>query len=93
MPIKKILWASDGSKESRDALRWAEILANQFGARVIGLSVLETLNRDALKAPADLSKEILRIECVTEKKETTRLTQVRNVLEKRGIKAEVRIAT
>jgi nucleotide-binding universal stress UspA family protein len=71
MPIKRILWASDGSKESRDALRWAEILANQFGARVIGLSVLETLNRDTLKMPADLRKEILRIDSESEKKETT----------------------
>jgi hypothetical protein len=30
MPITRILWASDGSKESRDALRSAETLANQF---------------------------------------------------------------
>jgi nucleotide-binding universal stress UspA family protein len=92
MQIKKILWASDGSKESRDALRWAEILANQFSARVIGLSVLETLNRRTLKMPADLRKDILRIDSETEKKEITRLTQVRKALEKKGIKAAVRIA-
>jgi nucleotide-binding universal stress UspA family protein len=92
MSIKTILWASDGSKESRDALRWAEILANQFGARVIGLSVIETLNRSTLKMPANLRKDILRIDSETEKKEITRLTQVRKTLEKKGIKATVRIA-
>jgi len=31
MPITRILWASDGSKEFRDALRLAEIVVNQFG--------------------------------------------------------------
>jgi nucleotide-binding universal stress UspA family protein len=92
MPIKKILWASDGSKQSRDALRWVEMLANQFGARVIGLSVIETLNRGTLKMPADLRRNISRIDSVTEKKEITRLTKVQKALEKKGIKAAVRIA-
>jgi nucleotide-binding universal stress UspA family protein len=92
MPIKKILWASDGSKQSRDALRWVEMLANQFGARVIGLSVIETLNRGTLKMPADLRRNISRIDSVTEKKEITRLTKVQKALEKKGIKAVVRIA-
>jgi nucleotide-binding universal stress UspA family protein len=92
MQVKRILWASDGSKESREALRWAEILAHRFGARVVGLSVLETVNRDTLKIPADLRKDILRIDREIEKKETTRLAQVRKALEKRGIKAEIRIA-
>jgi nucleotide-binding universal stress UspA family protein len=92
MQIKKILWASDGSKQSRDALKWAEVLANQFGATVIGLSVLETLNRGTSKMPAGLRKDILRIDSRTEKREMNRLTQVRKALEKKGIKAAVRIA-
>jgi nucleotide-binding universal stress UspA family protein len=91
MQIKKILWASDGSRQSRDALRWAEILANQFGARVIGLSVIETLNRGTLKMPADLRRDISRIDSEVEKKEITQLTRVRKALEKKGIKAAVRI--
>jgi nucleotide-binding universal stress UspA family protein len=91
MPIKKILWASDGSKQSRDALRWVEILANLFGARVIGLSVIETLNRGTLRMPADLRRNISRIDSVTEKKEITRLTKVQKALAKKGIKAAVRI--
>jgi len=39
MQIKKILWASDGSTESVDALRWAEVFASQYGAKVIALNV------------------------------------------------------
>ena len=30
MEIKKILWATDGSKESEEALSWAETLALAF---------------------------------------------------------------
>jgi nucleotide-binding universal stress UspA family protein len=92
MQIKKILWASDGSKQSRDALRWAEVLANQFGARIISLNVIETLNRGTLKMPANLRRDISRIDSEAEKKEMNRLTKVQKALEKKGIKAAVRIA-
>jgi nucleotide-binding universal stress UspA family protein len=86
MQIKKILWASDGSKQSRDALRWAEVLANQFGARVIGLSVIETLNRGTLKMSANLRRDISRIDSEAEKKEMTRLTKVQKALDKKESK-------
>jgi nucleotide-binding universal stress UspA family protein len=92
MQITKILWASDGSKQSRDALRWAEMLANQFGATLIGFSVIETLNCGTSKMPSVLRKTILRIDSETEKKEMVRLTQVRKALEKKGIKSVARIA-
>jgi nucleotide-binding universal stress UspA family protein len=59
---------------------------------VVALSVLETLNLDTLDVAADLRKEILRIDLEREERETARLTRVRNALEKRGIKAEIRIA-
>jgi nucleotide-binding universal stress UspA family protein len=93
MPIKKILWASDGSKESRDALRWAEIFATQFGAKVIALSVQETLNLSTLEVPDDLKREVSLIDSAMAKREARRLARVKDFLQKKGIEAELRIAT
>ncbi|HXK27746.1 MAG TPA: universal stress protein [Candidatus Binatia bacterium] len=92
MPVKRILWASDGSKESDNALRWAKMFATRFDAKVTALNVLETLNLDTLEVADDLKREISRIDSAIKKKETKRLTHVRTVLEKLGIKAEMRIA-
>ncbi len=44
MQIREILWASDGSKESRVALRWGELLAKRLGSKIIAFTVLETPN-------------------------------------------------
>ncbi len=40
--INKILWASDGSKNSDNALKCVELLAMKFKADIIGLSVIDT---------------------------------------------------
>ena len=40
--INKILWASDGSRDSNEALKCAELLAIKFKASIIGLSVMDT---------------------------------------------------
>ncbi|HSE83409.1 MAG TPA: universal stress protein [Thermodesulfobacteriota bacterium] len=40
--INKILWASDGSKNSNEALKCVELLAAKFKASVIGLNVIDT---------------------------------------------------
>lgn len=40
MMIDKILWASDGSEDSNEALKWAELMAKKFKAEIIGLSVI-----------------------------------------------------
>lgn len=40
--MKKILWASDGSKESEEALGFAVLLAKIFSSQVVGIYVSET---------------------------------------------------
>jgi nucleotide-binding universal stress UspA family protein len=75
MQLKKILWASDGSKESDEALKWANILANRFGAKVIALNVLETLNAESLKSADHLKREISLIESGTGQTQARRLTR------------------
>lgn len=92
MQIKRILWASDGSKESGDALAWAKFVASRFDATVIALNVVEPLNVETLELTADLKKEISRVESGTGKAEGRRLARIRNMLEKMGIKAEPRVA-
>lgn len=38
--IKKIIWASDGSNESEEALNYAVFFAKNFGSEIIGISVI-----------------------------------------------------
>lgn len=39
--IKKIIWASDCSKESEEALNYAVFLAQKFNSEIIGINVIE----------------------------------------------------
>jgi nucleotide-binding universal stress UspA family protein len=93
MSIKKILWASDGSEESLDALRWVEVFATRYDANVLALSVFETANLNPSAIADDLRKEIYLVDSEITKKETRRLTQITNALERKGIKAETHVAT
>ena len=93
MSVKNILWASDGSEESLNALRWVEVLATRYDANVIALSVFETANLNPSAIADDLRKEIYLIDSEITKKETRRLTQITNALERKGIKAETHVAT
>src|SRR3989337_3930850 len=38
--IKKIIWASDGSLESEEALNYAVFLAKRFGSEITGIHVI-----------------------------------------------------
>jgi nucleotide-binding universal stress UspA family protein len=93
MEIKTILWASDGSKESRHALRWAELWATRFRAKVVALSVQETPNLSNLEVPSDLKREISLMDSKLASREVRRLARVKEVLKKKGIDVEVRTAT
>lgn len=45
MKINKILWATDGSKVSQDALNWAKLFAKTFGAEMMGIHVLKPIEK------------------------------------------------
>jgi nucleotide-binding universal stress UspA family protein len=45
LKINKILWATDGSKVSRDALNWGKLFAKTFGAEIIGIHVLKPIEK------------------------------------------------
>ena len=92
MQIKKILWASDGSKESLEALKWAVIFATRYGAKITALNVIESPNISPLKVSDDLKRDISLIDSVMGKREARRLDGVHKVLRKKGIKVEARVA-
>ncbi|MGB7293559.1 MAG: universal stress protein [Thermodesulfobacteriota bacterium] len=43
--IKKIIWATDGSKESEEALNYARFFAQRFNSEIIGVHVIEMPER------------------------------------------------
>ena len=92
MQLNKILWASDGSKESRGALRWAEMFAGRFGAKVVAMSVIESPDISRLEVSDKLKKELSLIDRELVTKETERLRRVAAILKQKGIAAETRVA-
>ena len=38
--IKRVLWATDGSKVSKEALKYAILFAENFGSDIIGIHVI-----------------------------------------------------
>jgi nucleotide-binding universal stress UspA family protein len=92
MQIKKILWASDGSKESLEALKWAVIFATRYDAKITALNVIESTNISTLKVSDDLKKDISLVDSVMGKTEARRLDGVSKILRKKGIKVETRVA-
>jgi nucleotide-binding universal stress UspA family protein len=91
MQIKKILWASDGSKESREALRWAELCATRLGASVSALSVIESPDLCTLELPDDVKRKIALIDHRLGRRTDNRLKRLGRVLEQKGIKTETRV--
>jgi nucleotide-binding universal stress UspA family protein len=91
MQIKKILWASDGSRESRDALRWAELFATRLGASVSALSVIESPDLCTLELPDDVKRKIALIDRDLGRRTDNRLKRLGRVLEQKGIKTETRV--
>ena len=92
MSIKKILWASDGSKESLDALRWAEMFASRSGAKVIALHVVERSSSSGFKASERPKEDVSLVDRESITKETERVRRVGTSLEKKAIEVETRVA-
>lgn len=82
MEINKILWASDGSPESNEALKYVELLAKKYDSQVIGLSVIEKFNLDRIQIPLHIRKELLIIQSENEK---TEFERIRNSLNHIGV--------
>lgn len=91
MQIKKILWASDGSTESRNALKWVELCATRLGASVSTLSVIESPDLCTLELPNDVKRKIALVHRRLGRRTDNRLKRLGRVLEQKGIKTETRV--
>lgn len=81
--IDKILWASDGSKDSVEALRYAELLATRFKAKIFGLYVIPDYYELAERLPSDKKDRFTEWVEETKSKERESLGQIaRNFKEK-----------
>jgi nucleotide-binding universal stress UspA family protein len=92
MRMREILWASDGSSESRSALRWGELLAQRLGSKIIAFTALEA---PAARSPAfsdEVRAEISAMEAKIRRRETKRLERIKGVLVRKGFKAETKVA-
>jgi|Deesub1362A_J573_1020465.scaffolds.fasta_scaffold00453_24 nucleotide-binding universal stress UspA family protein len=98
--LQKILWATDFSEEAREALRYAEALAEPYGAEIIALHVMIDLSPVFYDTEVVVKGELLaRVNTVKQevyqrleryKESTPRLTQV---MVKEGKEAPVIIET
>ncbi len=93
MEIKKILWASDGSNESEEALRYVGLFANKYGSEVIGLSVIQPVDLSGLKVSPEIKKELVSIQATLERREYERVKKALEQLEPREIKWGISIRT
>ncbi len=90
MNIKKILWASDGSKESDSALRYATFLAEKFEAEILSIFVSEIHFpiTSLFPVPEDAIMDIVE---KTEKRFENRFIRVSKRLKEKGINSTFKI--
>jgi nucleotide-binding universal stress UspA family protein len=83
--IKKIIWATDGSRESEEALNYAVFLAQRFNSQIIGIHVIPT-NEGLLYAyTRDPDSELFRwVEKATENQKA-RLVSIAEKLSIQGL--------
>ena len=90
MKLKKILWASDGSKESDRALRYATFLAEKSGAEILSLFVSEI--HFPITSLYPISEDVVMdIVEKTEKKFERRFERLSKRLKGRGINSTHKI--
>lgn len=90
MKIRKILWATDGSREADSALRYATFFAETWGAEIICLYVSEISFPIASLSPIP-ENVIMEVVEKTEKKFESRFERVIKKLEKKGIDCKYKI--
>lgn len=92
--INKILWASDGSKNSNEALKCVELLAMKLKSRVIGLSVIDTYYHIVESLSSDEKDRFINwVEETLKSNERKRLMSIADDLSTKGIGFQIKIET
>lgn len=91
--IDKIVWASDGSKDSAEAIKYLELIAGKFGTEIIGSYILPDYYEVEITKdfPATKSDLIAKFIGETESKHTERLNRLARIFREKGIKFRVEI--
>ena len=92
--IKKILWASDGSPDSLDALEYVEEIANRCKAQVVGLYVIPDYFEVDIKDQFPEQEYDLIAKWIkeTESSESDRLNNIAREFENKGHSFKTRIS-
>lgn len=84
--INKILWATDGSKESLEALKYAELLSIKYDAPIVGITVLPKDNKLFDKLSGEEKKKFKdNIFNILETKEKQPLDDIKTELTRNGV--------
>jgi nucleotide-binding universal stress UspA family protein len=89
--IDKILWASDGSKDSIQTLSYAELLAKRFKAEMLGLFVIPDYYNIAEKFPSDEKNKFIDWVEETKSKEKKTLEDIARDFKEKGINLKIEI--
>ncbi|MBI2486469.1 MAG: universal stress protein [Deltaproteobacteria bacterium] len=89
--IDKILWASDGSKDSIEALNYAELLARKFKAEIIGLQVILDYYGISENLPADEKIKFTKWVEETELKDRKTLENIAKDFKEKGISFKIEV--
>ena len=92
--IKTILWASDGSTDSLDALEYVEDIAHRCKAEIVGLYVIPDYFEVDIKDQFPEQEYDLIAKWIkeTESKESDRLNNIAREFESKGLSFKTRIA-
>jgi len=86
-----ILWASDGSLSSENALAMAELLALKYGSRIVAVTVAEQHPYDDIELVRELKDELQRVERRLLEMSRERVEERVNSLNYKGIKCAVSV--
>lgn len=83
--IKKIIWATDGSKESQEALNYARFLALRFNSEIIGVYVIPMPQKLLYDYSRDPDSELYRWVEKAAENHKARLTSIADELATQGL--------
>lgn len=91
--IKKILWATDGSKDSDETLKYVDLLARKYKSEIVGLYVIPDYpeRRVADQFSSEEKNRFLKWVEENESRERKRLDQIAKDLKEKGIKFRAEI--
>jgi nucleotide-binding universal stress UspA family protein len=91
--IHKILWASDGSKDSIQSLKYAELLAKRFKSQILSLFVIPDYYDVVDKFPQDEKNRFIKWIEETKSKERKALEDIGKDLKVKGIDFRIEITS